>query len=231
MGNKEVTQFALNRLKRTQSDRTLSGSGGYLGFGTHEVTINNVDLSGFSAKGFIEVTFKGVENSTHRQRIWILDYKDKEKYNVLFLALINSLFEDTTVYEKLDELMADEDIQESVFATFKGMQLKINLVPKKGYTIVSNKYENGYEIVDAITGDTLVEKTFKTINDARQTAIAKNLTRSWPTVNRYEACSDDVLQTNRQNFDFAVQGIKEAKRTIGNPRRLFNPAALRDSAR
>jgi hypothetical protein len=229
MGNKAVSQLALNRLKRKHADRTMTGSLGYLGLGVHDVSIDEVDLSGFGPQGFLDFTFRGADGSAHKQRVWILDKRNPENYNALFIALVNSLFQDYAVYEKIDELVADESIQEAVFATFKGMKLRITVEAKKGYELQQDNM-NRYVVVDAHTNEQLIDIGFESISAARQAATARKLQRSFPIISRYEAMNDETLVSNRQHFDFAIEGIKEAKRTVGNPRRIFNPAAIRNTS-
>jgi hypothetical protein len=224
-GNAKLAAVGRTRAKKRNLDIPIAGRGGYLAAGEHEVTLREVDLSGFEQSNYIDFKFEGITGSLHNQRVWTLKFNSDDEYHPAFVALVNALFCDPSIYEVIDELVADQNLQEGTFAAFKGMKLKVSIDYSDGYRTVLD--EGKYIIVDAKTKQQLDARRFDSVNDARQAAVVQRWKRSWPAIKRYEALDDEVLTYNRELFNNAISGMRQAKETVSSPRQIFNPAAFR----
>lgn len=222
-GKDNLANIARNRIKRRSLSTPIAGRKGYLEEGVHEVRVDDINLSGIN-EGYITVDFEGSSGSRHSQRLWIID-RYKDEYSDRLLYFINALFCDPTIYDTLDDLLMNQDIQESIFKTFKNLWLKIFVEWTEGYDISVDDNGN-YLLIDAISKQLVEHKLFDSFSAAREYAVKKKYKKAWRQVKRFEALDDETLTANKQRFDTAVKGMLQATQSIGNLRQIFNPAAF-----
>ena len=218
--SKNLAAAAKGRMRRRSLDVPISGKGGYIDCGEHDVQITDVDLGKIDSGGAIDFTFQDASLAKHTQRVWILR-NGIDEYSSAIVNLVNSVFRDPTVYELLDQLIANPDLQEGTFQAFRGLHVKINLARTDGYSI--SQQEGKFVIADVHTDKLLDDREFSRLSEARDVAVARKFKRSFRRVKRYESLDDVTLSKNRKNFDNAIVGMLAAAKSVSNIRQLFDP--------
>ena len=221
-----LAQIAEARIRGRMLDKPLSGPGGYLDKGIHDVTIVEVDTSQLGSGGYVEFLFESPTGAKHRQRVWLL-CRDKDEYSGPLIAVVNALFQDPNVYYSLDEQMAEEELQGPTLETFRGMALALEVDYTPGYLVT--QAQDKYMIVDAHSGAARDKRLFESVADARAAAIARGFNRAFRQVKRYKAGSDGTLVDNRARYDAAIKGLSHSSQSGGHPRQLFSIYSLRDA--
>jgi hypothetical protein len=223
--NKPLASVARSRIRSRSLDTPIAGAGGWLDVGTHDVTITDVDLGRLESQGCIEFTFENSARSKHSQRVWLLK-NEADEYSAALVNLVNSVFQDPTVYELLDQMIANSDLQAGTFQAFRGLRLSAVIDRSTGYTI--NQCGGKFVVVDAHTDVQLIDTEFASITAARDAAVARKLTKSYRRIIRYGALDDVTLSKNRKSFDLAAQSMLTAAASVATIRQIFDPATLTD---
>jgi hypothetical protein len=227
-GRELIATVAKSRMAHRSMDTPIGGNGGYIGCGEHDVTIIDIDTNKFDQDYSITLTFEDACGSKHVQRIWVLN-RWRTDYSDVMISLINAVFEDPSVIETFDTLMADQVINKAAFALFKGLSVKIKLEMTEGYTVA--KTPKGFVIRESKTDDLLDPREFATIREAKVVAESKQYKRAWRQVKHYKAQSDEQLDKNRKKFNFALEGLHQAARTVGRPRQVFDITSFAHAAK
>jgi hypothetical protein len=188
-------------------DKALPGAESkYLGDGPHDVTITAVDSSGVD-RGAIDFVFEDAEGRSHKEKVFLADYKDKEAFSVSIRRIWAALFLNRDVTDRfLDEWNANKEAHNM----FTGMKLNITLKPGPGYVVkvTDDRKFGGY---DSENGN-LLTQLYDSVEDVKNEAGAKNIKRAFRRIFQAKATNAD---RNIAQLDAAIKARAQAKAGIG----------------
>jgi type VI protein secretion system component Hcp len=223
VGYNRLAQVAQKK-KTERSTSTVTGKLGVLRPGEHTVRIAEVDMAKFIDDGSILFIFESSNGSMHRQRIFTLSKDNQNEYSTVLISFINALFNDADIWNVLEDIMINSDVQDQMFNAFKHLQLKITIDTTSGYLVLPS--QKGYTVLDAQSKQYIFRRYFKTVSDAKQAALEAGHRPSYLYVKSYEALNDSVSINNRKTFDAVIQGISTATKDIADYNKFFGSQAF-----
>ncbi len=199
-------------------DTVLVGSG-YLGEGTHDVTIKAVgprtDREGNVVDNQVEITFVGDGDKEHRETVYLTNREGTELGYGLRL-LLGGLIPDKALLEQFMDAAGEQG--EKALEMFTGMKCRVTLRLKEGFQARSlgNGRFAAFEVdKKGKVGDQIADTEFDDIKDSIDAAKAMGLYRSWPQVSAVAATHAD---SNAAAFATAIANRGKVRAVAKTPK-------------
>lgn len=186
--------------------------GQYLGEGEHDVTIQGVDTQ-YMENDQLAVSYAAGDGKVYNERMFILDYKDKEAFSYALRQFWSGLIPDQAAINKFILAAGAGD---NVWGVFTGMKCQITLKRGPGFKIsaaVDDSGDKKYVAVDAQDGKELTEQ-FYSAQEAEDAAVAANHRKSYLRIGNIAATDKEA---NLDAFYTAIEKVTGAAKSAGNP--------------
>jgi hypothetical protein len=177
---------AIKNARATKSlDKVLQGSGSnYLPEGTHDVSISAVDSSQIDT-GKLTVIYADAAGKQFKDMMFLMDSRNPDEFSIGVRRLWAALLQSTSA---LDAFFAEFEINPEAFNMFTGMKLRLTLAPGKGYVV----NVNGQQKYQAFEDGVPQTEEFDTVQEARDAAEAKGLSRAYLRIKKAEATNGEA---------------------------------------
>lgn len=199
--------------RRVSLDTPLSAASRWLGVGTHDVVIEDVDTARLE-EGRIMITFADANKAAHREFMWLVS-RSGDQASRPFLTLLVSTLPDIEAQQQMFDLLSDERTYRAVLEAFRGMKCRITLEMTDGYTVEAT--EAGYQIVNS--GEVVAEVAHFSEIDGCVKELG--LRKAYRKISNIEVSTDADI--NISAFRSVVASLAPPETSDGDPESEFAP--------